>query len=132
MKLTQLGKELRKIRIGHEEVLFNMAERLGISSAMLSAIETGAKPAPEGFVSRLAEQYQEVAQEREYFEHLCEMTKKVLKVSLDLPDEKKSTALAFNRVLPKLTPEDIKALQTLFEKYCNKGDHENKVKGPNM
>jgi len=132
MKLTQLGKELRKIRIGREEVLFDMAKRLGISSAMLSAIETGTKPAPEGFVNRLAEQYEEVAQVREYFEHLCEMTKKVLKVSLDLPEDKKSAVLAFNRVLPQMTPEDIQSLTVLFGKYCNKGDYENKIEGPDM
>lgn len=132
MKLTQLGKELRKIRIGREEVLFDMAKRLDISSAMLSAIETGVKPAPEGFANRLAEQYEEVAQVREHFEHLCEMTKKVLKVSLDLPEAKKSAALAFNRVLPQLTEEDINSLEAMFGKYFSKGNYENKIEGPDM
>lgn len=132
MKLTQLGKELRKIRIGREEVLFDMAKRLGISSAMLSAIETGAKQAPEGFAKNLAEQYEEVALYQNLFEHYCDMTKKMLKVSLELPEDKKSAALAFNRVLPELTPEDTRKLEEILRKYINQGNHENKIEGPDM
>lgn len=132
MKLTELGKELRKIRIGREEVLFDMAKRLDISSAMLSAIETGAKAAPEGFAYRLAEHYEQVADSIEHFEHLCDMTKKMLKVPLDLPEETKCAALAFNRVLPHMAEEDVKSILTVLEKYMTKGNHDHKIEGRNM
>ena len=132
MKITQLGKELRKIRIGKEEVLFDMASKLGISSAMLSAIETGAKAAPEDFCQRLADHYPEIADKRASFDHLCEMTKKVLKVSLDLPEQTKCTVLAFNRVLPFLSDEDLKSLTAMIEKHTNKGIHDDQNKGPDM
>jgi transcriptional regulator with XRE-family HTH domain len=49
-KLTPFGIALRKLRIDHEMRLFDLAEKLGKSTAMLSAIETGRKPIPDGFV----------------------------------------------------------------------------------
>src|SRR6185295_9308544 len=51
--MTPFGKALRKLRIDRELLLGDMAERLGISASYLSQIETGKKPIPEGFVSKL-------------------------------------------------------------------------------
>ena len=117
MKLTELGKDLRKIRIERDEVLFDMAKRLEISAAMLSAVETGTKPAPDAFIERLAEHYPEVEAERTKFEHLAQMTKKMMKVSLDLPEQAKETAIVFNRVLPQITDEDLAAIADVIRKY---------------
>lgn len=41
MKITQLGKFLRKIRIDCNQILMDMATELNISVAQLSAIELG-------------------------------------------------------------------------------------------
>ena len=133
MKLTELGKELRKIRIGKEEVLFDMAQRLEMSPAMLSSIETGAKAAPDDFVARLAGQYAEVADHRAEFEHLAEKTKKLVKLSLEvsMPEEVKDAAVTFARVLPQLSPEDLAEIGRVFEKY-KKGMYDKKIEGRNM
>lgn len=133
MKLTELGKETRKIRIGRDEVLLDMALRLEMSPAMLSAIETGAKAAPDDFVARLANQYEEVAERRAVFEHLAEKTKKLVKLSLEasMPEEVKDAAVTFARVLPQLSPEDLAAIGRVFEKY-KKGMYDKKIEGPNM
>lgn len=53
-KLTPFGVELRKLRIDKELRLFDLAEKMEISSAMLSAVETGRKAIPDGFTSRIA------------------------------------------------------------------------------
>ncbi len=42
--LTEFGKELRKLRIDLEVSLKQLAEKLDVSSAYLSGIETGRKP----------------------------------------------------------------------------------------
>ena len=47
--LTELGKELRKIRIDQDEKMIEMAGRLEKSSAFISSIETGKKNPPIGF-----------------------------------------------------------------------------------
>ncbi|EPZ76653.1 hypothetical protein M798_01860 [Brucella melitensis ADMAS-G1] len=41
---TELGKELRKLRIDHNERLLDMSKKIGKSSAFISAVETGQKP----------------------------------------------------------------------------------------
>lgn len=131
MKSTELGKELRKIRIGREEVLFDMAKKLEISTAMLSAIETGTKAAPEDFVQRLAARYQEVEANQEHFSHLAELTKKQIKLKLEgSSPEVKDAACTFARYLPELTEEDLAVISSVLEKY--KESHDKKIKGRDM
>lgn len=52
--LTPFGKAVRKHRIDAGMTLRAMADVLGVSAAFLSAVETGRKPLPEGFVDRIA------------------------------------------------------------------------------
>jgi transcriptional regulator with XRE-family HTH domain len=55
--LTNFGKFLRKLRIDEGEILKNMADRLGVSSAYLSAIEMGKRTIPDDMITRLARLY---------------------------------------------------------------------------
>lgn len=55
--ITELGKELRKLRIDEDERLLDMAARLDKSSAFVSAVERGGKQAPEGFVELVIKVY---------------------------------------------------------------------------
>jgi Zn-dependent peptidase ImmA (M78 family)/transcriptional regulator with XRE-family HTH domain len=52
--LTPFGVALRKIRVEKQLRLFDLAEKLGKSTAMLSAVETGRKPIPDGFVVQVS------------------------------------------------------------------------------
>jgi len=53
----RIGKILKKIRIDHDEVLADMAKKLKISTSYLSAIETGKRPLPKGFLAKLRKLY---------------------------------------------------------------------------
>lgn len=55
--LTNLGKFLRKIRIDRGEILKDMADNLGVSSAFLSAVENGKKKMPVSWYDKLADVY---------------------------------------------------------------------------
>ena len=55
--ITELGKILRKIRIDRSEVLKDMSNKLGISSAYLSAIEIGKRTIPDKFITKLQKIY---------------------------------------------------------------------------
>ncbi|WP_346696690.1 helix-turn-helix domain-containing protein [Thermophilibacter mediterraneus] len=55
--LTSLGRYLRKMRIDRGELLKDMADRLGMSSAMLSSVENGKRNPTPDFASRVAEAY---------------------------------------------------------------------------
>lgn len=51
--LTSIGRFLRKLRIDNGEILKDMAEALGVSSAFLSAVENGKKRMPESWAEKL-------------------------------------------------------------------------------
>lgn len=55
--ITELGKELRKIRIDRDERLIDMAKRLDKSSAFVSAIEVGKKTPPAEFEEGIIRSY---------------------------------------------------------------------------
>lgn len=55
--LTEFGKALRKLRIDRNEYIKDMAEKLYISVAYLSAIETGKRTIPENLVGRIGRAY---------------------------------------------------------------------------
>lgn len=57
MVITHFGKELRKLRVDRDEILKNMADKLGITSSYLSAIECGKRNIPDDFVSRIVNLY---------------------------------------------------------------------------
>lgn len=55
--ITELGKEIRKLRIDKDENLSSMSKKLGISVSYLSAIENGVREIPADFVDKLSEIY---------------------------------------------------------------------------
>lgn len=54
---TELGKELRKLRIDENERLLDMANRIGKSAAFVSAVEIGKKSPPSGFEELIVRAY---------------------------------------------------------------------------
>ena len=53
--LTEFGVEVRKLRLEKRMRLKEMAEKLQMSSAFLSAVETGSKRVPAGLPGRISE-----------------------------------------------------------------------------
>lgn len=105
------------------EVLFNMANRIGMSSAMLSAIETGKKSAPEGFVDRLAANYEEIANDIDKYQYLADLTKTQVKLKLDGDEKTKQLKVTFARSVNELSPEAKEELLRFFEKNKTKGTY---------
>lgn len=55
---TELGQWLKIFRLSNAIRLYDMAGKMGVSSAFLSAIETGKKMAPTNFFDKLVDSYQ--------------------------------------------------------------------------
>lgn len=53
--LSEFGKTLRKLRIDHEIMLKTMADATGVTSAYLSAVETGRKPANAKLINKITD-----------------------------------------------------------------------------
>lgn len=57
MLLSNFGRFIRKYRIDHNITLKEMADKIGISSAFLSAIETGRKSFPDSLENKILENF---------------------------------------------------------------------------
>ena len=55
--VNNLGKFCRKLRIDKGELLFDMAAKLGVSSAFLSKVENGKKKPPKEWKDTLVKMY---------------------------------------------------------------------------
>lgn len=57
MMTNNFGKFCRKIRIDNNELLYDMAKKLGVSSAFLSKVENGKKKPPKEWREVLIREY---------------------------------------------------------------------------
>ena len=94
---TQFGKELKKLRIDLGITLMDMANKINVSAAFLSAIETGRKRIPDGTLDVLASAYPAIAEERVKYEVLVNQARQEVSVPLNnasYEDAMLATALA--------------------------------------
>jgi len=103
--LTALGKALRKFRIERDLLLRNMAETLGVSSSFLSAVETGRKKAPSGFIEKIRDAYLLNATETKNLQEAADdsLTEVLLKMRTGKDRE---LALAFAKRFPNLNDSE--------------------------
>lgn len=106
--LTEFGKLLRKIRIDKGMLLKDMAGALSISPAYLSAVETGKKPIPDGFVGRIASLFDYTAGSDEHsaLEDSASMSKGEAPMK-HLPQKHQQAVLAFARNLSHLSADEV-------------------------
>ncbi len=57
MKLTELGKFLRKLRIDNGELLKDMAIKLNVTPSFLSMVETGRRGVPKKWEKKIEKSY---------------------------------------------------------------------------
>lgn len=114
--MTKLGKELRKIRLDLGITLYEMATAIGISSAMLSSIETGKKPAPANLVDKLAMEYEAVRDRKIEFVRLANETKNEVRIALGERSDANELAFAFARKFDSLSSAQISELMAAFNK----------------
>ena len=115
--MNRLGLFLRKLRLEHNEVLFDMAQRLGVSSAFLSAVENDRKSAPLAWVDIIAGEYQLTSdQKAELEEGIGESIHQIRVDVTKVSSQKKECALAFARNFDDFSEQDISDLMSLLEK----------------
>ncbi len=114
--LTAFGKELRTLRIKRNELLKGMADRLGVSSAYLSAIEHGKKPIPKGFIDQLNALYSFSPEEIEGLKKASIASKADVKIPLDnLSKGQKEVAAVFARKIFDFSEEDIEKMMRIMK-----------------
>lgn len=117
--LTALGKELRIIRLNNNEILKDMASKLNITSAYLSAIENGKREPTKKFMETLFDAYDLSTEEKERLNNAYFIT--IDSVNINLSNQSKAhkdLSLVFARKFDGLTDDQIKKLIAIL----NRGD----------
>lgn len=120
-KLTAFGKFSRKLRIDHGEILKDMADRLGVTSAYLSAVETGKRNVPQEWVSILSEEYSLSQDERYMLKNAYSQS--IVQVKMDLSQNspmQRETAMVFARELKNISDDDLKPILERLRGYSRK------------
>ena len=111
---TQFGKELKKLRIDLGITLMDMANKINVSAAFLSAIETGRKRIPDGTLDVLASAFPAIAKERDKYEVLVNQARREVSVPLnDASYEDAMLATALARRFSSLSAEDKERIRNL-------------------
>ncbi len=113
--LTAFGKFCRKLRIDHGELLKEMAGKLGVTSAFLSAVELGKRNVPLNWVQLLEEGYALNDKSKEELKLAIKQSAKSVKIDLEnVPENNRNLALAFAREFKTLNTEEIEAFQKML------------------
>jgi transcriptional regulator with XRE-family HTH domain len=109
--LTPFGRLVRKTRIDRAMRLKEMADKLGMSSAYLSGIETGAKPIPKGdFVAKVAAALEMSQEEVDQLTMAVAESTKIIQFQVDREVKGAAQVAAFARRLP-LSDEQVVLLE---------------------
>src|SRR5262245_18015880 len=119
-ELTPFGLTLRKLRLDKNLRLLDLAQKLDLSPAFLSAIETGRKPIPGGFVTKLSRAMELSAREVADLSKAKDRTRKEIKVDQHKEEDRELIA-AFARQVDKWPPDKREAFKKLLESV--EGEH---------
>lgn len=109
--MTDFGKFLRKLRIDHGEVLYDMSQNLKVSSAFLSSVENGIKSVPVDLVKKIVVFYMLEQEQAEELQRLAESTKRQVRLNLDnVKDDKRNLALTFARRFDDMGQVEVQRL----------------------
>lgn len=116
--LTPIGKFLRKLRIDSNELLNDMADKLCVSSAFLSAVENGKKRMPPTWKDLIIDAYNLNSDQADDFCSAIAECENKIEIHLnDFSDEQKKLAITLAR---KFSDLDSKQM-ALFNKILKKG-----------
>jgi len=115
---TVFGKFCRMLRIKHDEVLRDMAQKLGVSSSYLSAVENGKRPMPQNWRDDLIQLYTLTNEESKELDDAIYQSIQEIKMTLDLSrfsSSDKDTLVAFARRYDSLDEDTKTSLKDLFK-----------------
>lgn len=119
MNLSAFGRFIRKYRIDHEILLKEMADKLGFSSAFMSAIETGAKNLPGDLEQKLLNSYEFTSEEKNHLQEAIDLSRTQINlVFSDSPIEQRIVG-AFCRNFGSLDDERKKEILKLLKGNTN-------------
>ena len=115
--MSRLGVFLKKLRIERGEILYDMATRLGVSPAFLSAVENSKRSAPATWLDIISVEYSlSEAQYRELADIISESIRQIRLDVSQVDTQKRNCALTFARNFDDFSDEEIRNLMAIMEK----------------
>ncbi len=111
--LTPFGIALRKLRLDKGLRLLDLADKLGQSSAFVSAVETGRKPIPARYVEQVVQALSLNHQEARQLQSAADQVRTEVRVD-QLGANQRELVAAFARQVDSMSPEEIARLRKQF------------------
>lgn len=114
--LTKFGKELRKIRIENDEILKDMADKLNVTAAYLSAVENGNRKVPDAWVNTIVTKYNLSDEKATTLQKLAYEDRCDINLTFDGTNSRETNlALSFARKFKDLDNNQIKEIQKILD-----------------
>ncbi|MBQ6686381.1 MAG: helix-turn-helix transcriptional regulator [Firmicutes bacterium] len=114
--LTEFGKMCRKMRIDRNELLAEMAGRVGVSPAFLSAVENGKRNVPDSLMNELRNAYGLGEDEFVALKVAAERSVRQIKIEMEkMNSEERDLVLAFARNFERIDEQKRKKLLELLK-----------------
>lgn len=115
--LTVFGKKTRNIRMDNNELLKDMADKLGVTSAYLSAVETGKRRVPAKWVESISEKYGLSGEQKKELQEACDQSVLEVKIELrNMEQRKTQAAVSFAKQLENLSDYELENIMKILEK----------------
>ncbi len=115
--ITEYGKVLRHIRLDLSELLGTMADKLGLSAAYLSSIETGARSIPVDLTSKIINIYNLSEEDSEKLLKAEADTNQALTINLEhASSEQIEATVLFARQIKNMNVQELKKLYASLKK----------------
>ena len=124
---TEIAKFLRKIRIDSDESLGDMAEKINLSAAYLSAIENDKRIAPEDMKENLFKAYSLSEGQKLEFARLVAESRKKVEIGLtgiqeDILPEYVDTAVMFAHDLSQMNRKQLAEIKNCLQRIKSEAE----------
>lgn len=115
--LTSIGKFLRKLRVDHDEILKDMAEKLEVTVSFLSAVENGKKHMPAAWNRKICALYNlNEIQQKEFTTAIAE-TEEAIEMNLTNANiGRRELAISFARRFNNISDAQVEEIRKILFK----------------
>ena len=115
--VTQFGKFCRKLRIEREEILKDMSDKLGVTSAYLSSVENAKRNVPKDWEEKLSKIYKLSKNQKKELKAAIIATQKEVTLRVNTKDkERQEFAVQLARKFDTLTRDEITKISEILKR----------------
>ncbi len=120
--ITKIGNFLRKLRLDKQQILKDMAEILGVSSAFLSAVENGKKSMPDSWYPIFKSNYELTDEEMDELRQAAMESQKSISLNLkNASSANRQLAVSFARQFDTMDEATSKKLLSILKERKKRG-----------